>query len=98
LFLSVNGVHGFHLHNSYYAPLVNCFAKKLSSEKLEKKALVPLIVEKAWDGGFSISDFWKDEYQGIRHYPMEEILKMCEFLVARGLLKQKDDGVYTPAI
>jgi hypothetical protein len=70
----------------------------LSSEKLGKKALVPLIIERAWDGGFNISDFWKDEYRRIRYYPMEEILKTCEFLVARGLLKQQDDGVYIPAI
>jgi hypothetical protein len=70
----------------------------LTLKKLDKKALLPLIIERAWDEGFNISDFWKGEYQKIRDYSMEEIFRMCEFLVDRGLLKQQDDGLYIPAI
>ena len=65
-------------------------------EKTASKPLLPLIVERVWDGGFSLSDFWKKEYKKIRHYPLAEILEACELLVARGLIKQKEDGAYVP--
>jgi hypothetical protein len=60
--------------------------------------LLPLIVERAWNGGFSISDFWRDEYKEIIIYPLTSILKTCEVLIDRGLMKQQEDGMYVPDV
>ncbi len=67
-------------------------------EPRKPKPLLPLIAEKARNGGFSLSDFWKEDYKEFRHYALAEILEACEELVNHGRIKQREDGVYVPAV
>lgn len=66
-------------------------------EARKPKPLLPLIAEKARNGGFSLSDFWKEDYEDLRHYSLTEILEACEELVNQGRIKQRQDGVYVTA-
>ena len=67
-------------------------------ETQKLKPLAPLIAEKARNGGFSLSDFWKEDYRDLRSYPLAQILEACEELVNHGQIKQRGDGVYVPAV
>ena len=67
-------------------------------EERKPKPLLPLIAEKARNGGFSLSDFWKADYKDLRSYPLAQILEACEELVNHGQIKQREDGVYVPAV
>ncbi len=67
-------------------------------EGRELNPLLLLIAEKARNGGFSLSDFWKEDYEELRRYPLAEILEACEELVNSGRIKQRGDGVYVPAV
>ena len=66
--------------------------------KRKLKLLLPLIAEKAQNGGFNLSDFWKEDYEELRRYPLAQILEACEQLVNHGRIKQREDGVYIPAV
>ena len=67
-------------------------------EARKPKPLLPLIAEKARNGGFSLSDFWKEDYEELRRYPLAKILEACEELVNDGQIKQRQDGMYVPAV
>jgi len=67
-------------------------------EARKPKRLLPLIAEKARNGGFNLSDFWKEDYEELRRYPLAEILEACEQLVNLGQIKQRQDGMYVPAV
>ena len=67
-------------------------------ETQKLKPLSPWIAEKARNGGFNLSDFWKEDYKDLRSYPLAEIIEACEELVNNGQIKQRKDGVYIPAI
>ena len=67
-------------------------------ETQKLKPLSPLIAEKARNGGFNLSDFWKEDYKDLRSYSLAEIIEACEELVNNRQIKQREDGVYIPAI
>jgi len=70
-----------------------------ASKRGPRKPLLPLIVEKVWNGGFSVGDVaWKPDCEKIRRYTLSEILEACEMLVERGLIKEREDGSYIPAV
>ena len=66
--------------------------------KRKLKPLLPMIAEKARNGGFNLSDFWKEDYKELKSYPLAEIIAACEELVNRGRIKQREDGMYVPAV
>ncbi len=65
--------------------------------KNRQDMLLPSIIEIAWDKGFNICDFWRDEYREIREYPLTTILETCEFLAEHDIIDQLDDGTYVPS-